>query len=73
MLLNDDFDINAIPPIEIGIPKYSDNMGLSADSAAGLDFGHDFTQALEGSPFTDDSQNLDSLLGFDEIMAGHGF
>jgi hypothetical protein len=32
-----------------------------------------FTQALKGSQYPDESQNLDSLFRFDEMMAGCGF
>jgi hypothetical protein len=69
MLLGDDFDLSAIPPIEIGVPKYQEDLG----PPCGIEFGHAFTQALEGSQYPDEGQNLDSLLGFDEMMAGHGF
>lgn len=73
VLLRDDFDLNAIPPIELGVPKYTENLTLAAPHASGLEFGQEFTQALEGQQYLDDSQNLGSLLGFDEMMAGHGF
>jgi hypothetical protein len=71
LLLGNDFDLGAIPPIELGIPKFSGE--LAVEHSGTLEFGHEFSQALEGHPFPDDGQNLDGLLGFDDIMAGHGF
>ena len=74
VLLTDDFDINAIPPIDIGIPKYTENLAITPHGAPGLDFGHDFVHALEGRPFPDDDGGHGmNLIGFDEMMAGHGF
>ena len=73
LLLGNDFDLGAIPPIELGMPmpKFSDE--LVGDGSGTLEFGHEFSQALDGHPFPDDGQNLDGLLGFDDMMAGHGF
>jgi hypothetical protein len=73
VLLRDDFDLNSIPPIELGVPKYTENLTLAAPNASGLEFGHDFSHTLEGQQYLDDSQNLRGLLGFDEMMTGHGF
>ena len=73
VLLRDDFDLNSIPPIELGVPKYTENLTLATPNASGLEFGHEFSQALEAQQYVDDSQNLGGLLGFDEMMAGHGF
>jgi hypothetical protein len=70
VLLRDDFDLNSIPPIELVMPKYTENLTLAAPVTSGLEFGNEF---LEGQQYLDDSQNLGDLLGFDEIMAGHGF
>jgi len=72
VLLRDDFDLNSIPPIELGVPKYTENLTLATSNACGLEFGHEFSQALEAQQY-DDSQNLGGLLGFDEMMSGHGF
>jgi hypothetical protein len=71
LLLGNDFDLGAIPPIELGIPKFNEE--LVGEPSGTLEFGHDFSRALEGHPFVDDGQNLDGLLGFDDMMAGHGF
>jgi len=73
ILLRDDFDLNSIPPIELGVPKYTENLTLAASNASGLEFGLEFSDALQGQQYLDDSQNLGGLLGFDELMAGHGF
>ena len=73
ILLRDDFDLNSIPPIELGGPKYTENLTLAAPDTSGLEFGHEFTDALESQLFLDDSQNLGGLLGFDEMMTAHGF
>ena len=76
ILLRDDFDLNSIPPIEpmeLGVPKYTENLALAAPNTSGFEFGNDFSDALQGQQYLDDSQNLGGLLGFDELMAGHGF
>ena len=73
VLLRDDFDLNSIPPIELGVPKYAENLTLAAPNTSELEFGHEFSRALEGQQYLDDSQNLEGLLGFDEMMANHSF
>jgi len=70
VLMGDDFDIHAIPPIELGIPKYTENMALGGHTA--LEFGQEFTQAHEAQRYTDESQH-GGLIAFDEMMAGHVF
>ncbi|PPQ70211.1 hypothetical protein CVT26_014468 [Gymnopilus dilepis] len=71
VLLGDDFDINAIRPVELGMPKYTENIALAAPNAHNLEFGQEFTHALEGAPYPDDSHM--GLLNFDDMMAGHSF
>lgn len=70
-MLEDDFDINAIPPIELGVPKYIENIHLPIApdvSNSGPGFRHDF------SHFGDEHQNVDAgLIGFEDIMAGHNY
>lgn len=74
VLLGDDFDINAIPPIELGVPKYTENLSLAAPNSSGLEFGQEFAHALEGRHYHDESsQNMNGLIAFDEMMAGHNF
>jgi hypothetical protein len=67
ILLEDDFDISAIPPIELGVPKYVESIPSApgVDSAHGsvFDFGQEFPNIhFEGGQ-----------IGFEEMMAGHGF
>jgi hypothetical protein len=68
----DDFDINAIPPIELGVPKYVESVhmpgapGLDCTNGSGLDFGQEYPNT-----HFEDSQN--ALFGFEEMMTGHGF
>ncbi|KAF8348431.1 hypothetical protein F5887DRAFT_1156934 [Amanita rubescens] len=72
LLTNDDFDLRAIPPIELELPKCSDDVGFN--TAPGLVFGQDFTQALEGQQhFENDVRHMNNILMFEEMMAGHGF
>jgi len=76
VLLGDDFDINAIPPIELGVPKYTESLTLAAPNSSGLEFGQEYAHALESRQYHDESQshhNMNGLIGFDEMMAGHGF
>ena len=62
LLLNDDFDMSTIPPIELGVShdKYQDHLIVPE-----LGFGH--------VGYTEDGQGLDSILAFDEMMGGRGF
>lgn len=71
LLTNDDFDLRAIPPIELELPKCTDDAGFN--TASGLVFGQDFAQALEGHQFDHDGRHMNSILMFEEMMAGHGF
>jgi hypothetical protein len=64
-LLGDDFELGAIPPIEIGMQQQKYNQDMVGDS---LEFGRDFVQALEGTHF-----NEGGILSFDDMMAGQGF
>ena len=54
------------PPSK-SVPKYQEDLGAPSE----IEFGQVFTQALEGSQYPDKSQNLDNLLRFNEMMAGH--
>jgi len=68
ILLEDDFDINAIPPIELGMPKYVDHAqtDVSHHHHHGLEFGQGFVPAQYG--YKDGG-----LIAFEEMMAGHTF
>jgi hypothetical protein len=73
MLLGEDFDLSAIPPIELGLPKYREegaNM-TPTPSQMPAEFGHEFIHGLDMTQFHDENQNVDGLFGFDEVM--HGF
>ncbi len=65
ILLGDDFDLNAIPGIELGNAKFSDHF---AEPASTLQFSHDFAKALEGHEFSHDT-----MINFDEMMAGQRY
>jgi len=73
VLLGDDFDLNLIPPIELGLPKFGDDMSLVDASPVNLSDYQEYGQPMEGTQFQYEGQNLDGLLGFKEILAGHGF
>ncbi|KAF9449420.1 hypothetical protein P691DRAFT_791143 [Macrolepiota fuliginosa MF-IS2] len=62
ILLGDDFDLNAIPAIELGSGKFDDRLAEPST----LQFGQEFTNALEGREFSQDT-----MISFDEMMAGH--
>ena len=68
MLLGDDFDLNAIPPIELGLPKFGEDMGMT--QALSAEFGHDYVHGMEMTHYHDENQNVDGLYGFDEMMRG---
>lgn len=71
VLTNDDFDLRAIPPIELELPKCPEEVGFSA--TPGLGFGQDFAHALEGQHYNHEGRHLDNLFLFEEMMAGHSF
>ncbi|KAF8156077.1 hypothetical protein B0H34DRAFT_783649 [Crassisporium funariophilum] len=73
MIQSDDFDLSAIPPIELGVPKYTESLTLAAPNASGLEFGQEFVHALEGHQYHDEHQNVGGYLAFDEMMLGHAF
>jgi hypothetical protein len=61
ILLGDDFDLNAIPAIELGNGKFSQFV----EPASALQFGQEFTSALEGREYSQEN-----MICFDEMMAG---
>lgn len=65
ILLGDDFDLNAIPAIELGNAKFNDHL---AEQVSTLQFGHDFTKALEGHEFSHDN-----IISFEEMMTGQRY
>ncbi|KAF8069241.1 hypothetical protein FPV67DRAFT_1491604 [Lyophyllum atratum] len=64
LLLGDDFDLSAIPPIELGVPKYQDVMHMGH----GMEYSQEYAPHMDGRHFSEDG-----VLAFDEMMAGHGF
>ncbi|PPQ90324.1 hypothetical protein CVT25_007726 [Psilocybe cyanescens] len=74
ILMGDDFDINAIRPVEIGLglPKYTESVAMATPQCSGLEFGQDFSHALDSVHYPDESRSL-GILNFDEMMAGHSF
>ncbi|KXN82306.1 Repressor ROX1 [Leucoagaricus sp. SymC.cos] len=68
ILLGDDFDLNAIPSIELGNGKFNENY---AEPASTLQFGQEFASALEGREYSQDTIN--TMIGFDDMMAGPRF
>ncbi|KAH9478177.1 Transcription factor SOX-21 [Psilocybe cubensis] len=74
ILMGDDFDINAIRPVELdlSLPKYTESVAIAPPQVSGLDFGHDFSPSLDAVHYPDESRNL-GILNFDEMMAGHSF
>lgn len=71
LLTNDDFDLRAIPPIELELPKCPEDVSFHV--ASGLGFGQEFAHALEGQQYDQEGRHLDNLFLFEEMMAGHGF
>jgi hypothetical protein len=70
MLLGDDFDLSAIPPIELGLPKFGEDMSMTTAHLP-TDYAHDYAHGMEITQYNDESHNVDGLYGFDEMM--HGF
>lgn len=74
LLLGDDFDLSAIPPIELGVPKYQEQpqMQMGNGMEYGQEYGHEYSQEyaqpMQGHHFSEEG-----VLAFDEMMAGHGF
>jgi len=72
LLLGEDFDLSAIPPIEIGLPKFGEEAHTMSPHQMHAGFGHEFMQGLDAHQFHDDTQqNVDGVFAFDEVM--HGF
>lgn len=65
MFTGDDFDLSAIPPIELGIPKYLQEYEAQGSPPGELGFPDHQHSAQSYLP--------DHMLGFDEMMSGHSF
>lgn len=74
LLLGDDFDLSAIPPIELGVPKYQEQPqmqmgnGMEYGQEYGQEYSQEYAQPMQGHHFSEEG-----VLAFDEMMAGHGF
>ena len=72
MILGNDFDLNAIPPIELGTAKFQTEMNPMNSSASMPEYGQD-PYALQNEQFHDPSVQgpFDGLFFHD--MSGHGY
>jgi hypothetical protein len=76
ILLGDDFDLNAIPPIELGLPKFGEEMGAAdiASTQGSVDYAQEYAHGMEvAAQYQNVGQNIDGLFGFDEMIPHHGF
>jgi len=64
ILLTDDFDLNAIPPIELGIPKYPQAMELEISQQ----YGGQYSGIMASHQYCEDGHIHDGILAFDEMM-----
>jgi len=74
MLSGDEFDMNAIPPVEIGIPGCGDEMMPSGTFNMGYASGPYDPMVIEANPYSPDSQNQDTfeqLFNFENMLAAH--
>lgn len=72
MMLGNDFDLNAIPPIELGTTKFQDEMNPLDTSAPMPEYGQD-PYALQNEQFHDPSVqgSFDGL--FFNNLSGQGY
>jgi len=73
MLMGEDYDLNSIPPIELGNAKFQDDLDQVNSTAAIHDYGHD-QYALPSEQYHHDPhpQGFEGLF-FDDMMSGHGY
>jgi len=73
MMLGEDFDLNSIPPIELGNAKFQDDFNQFDPSATMQEYGND-QYAIPNEQYHDPhGQGSFDELFFDDIMSGHGF
>jgi len=74
MMLGEDFDLNAIPPIELGNAKFQDDLNQFESPAPMQEYSHDH-YALQNEQYHHDPHAQGSFDGlfFDDMMSGHGF
>lgn len=73
MILGDDFDLNAIPPIELGNSKFQDEIS-PIDSSTPMQDYHQDHYSLSNEQYHDPHQqgSFDGLF-FNDMMPSHGF
>lgn len=74
MMLGEDFDLNSIPPIELGNAKYQDDLSQFDSSASMQEYGND-QYGLPNEQYHHDPQGQGAFDGlfFNDMMTGHGF
>jgi len=74
MLMGEDYDLNSIPPIELGNAKFQDDLDQVNSTAAIHDYGHD-QYTLPSEQYHHDPHPQGSFEGlfFDDMMSGHGY
>jgi hypothetical protein len=74
MMLGEDFDLNSIPPIELGNAKFQDDLNQFDSPPPMQEYSHD-PYALQNEQYHLDPHAQGSFNGlfFDDMMSGHGF
>ncbi|KAG6907619.1 hypothetical protein DXG01_008196 [Tephrocybe rancida] len=70
LLLGNDFDLNAIPPIELGVAKCSEPMQMHNNK---MEYGSQTQCSQEYSSMEPSHYSEQGMMAFDQMMAGHGF
>lgn len=74
MMLGEDFDLNSIPPIEIGNAKFQDDMNQFPSSTSMQEYGNEQYVPQNEHYHTDpNGQGPFDRLFYDDIMSSHGF
>jgi hypothetical protein len=74
MMLGEDFDLNSIPPIELGNEKFHDDLSPFDSSVSMQEFGQDqYAHQNEQYHHDLDGQGSFDGLFYDDMMSGHGF
>ena len=74
MLVGDEFDMSAIPPVELGFPGCGDEILPSGTFSIGYAPGPYDPMVIEASQYATDSQNPDTfeqLFNFESMLAAH--
>jgi len=73
IMLGEDFDLNSIPPIELGNAKFQDELNQFDPSASMQEYAHDQYALPNEQYHHDPNQGSFDGLFFDDMMTGHGF